>query len=103
MLQCTQAAASTIRQLRRQQAVPEAYGLRVFPTPASSGEVTIGLGFVESPVQGDQVNEVHGQRLFVAPEIADQLDELALDVTDDASNDGAAPTTLALVPAAGAD
>jgi Fe-S cluster assembly iron-binding protein IscA len=98
MLQCTQAAAHTISQLRQQQGLPETYGLRVSPTSASSGGVSLGLSFVESPLQDDLVNEEHGQRLYVAPEIADDLADLALDVVTDTTN-GAAPAKLTLVPA----
>ena len=100
MLQCTRAAATTIRQLRRQRDIPETYGLRVFPTPAPGGDVGIGLGFVESPLPGDQINEDHGQRLFVAPEIADDLAELALDVASDPGANGASAAQLTLVPSA---
>src|SRR4051812_34617954 len=99
MLQCTRAAANTINQLRQQQGLPETYGVRVFPTPEARNQVSVGLGFVESPLQGDQVNEQHGQRLYVAPEIADQLADLAIDVASDAVTNGAAPTKLTLVPA----
>ena len=102
MLQCTQAAATTIRHARQQQGIPDTYGLRVFPTPKPTGEVSIGLGFVEAPMQGDQVNEEHGERLFVAPEIADELAELALDVVSASGDNGAAPQQLTLVPATGA-
>src|SRR5258706_13394272 len=98
MLQCTRAAASTIGQLRQQQGLPETYGLRVFPTPASSGEVSLGLSFVESPSQGDQVNEDHGQGLNVAPEMPDDLAALALDGAP-ANTNGPGPTSLTLVPA----
>lgn len=99
MLQCTQAAASTIRQLREQQGVPETYGLRVFPTQAPTGEVNLAIGFAESPQQGDEINEEHGEKLFVAPEIAEDLSELALDVVADPESNSVEPNRLTLVPA----
>jgi Fe-S cluster assembly iron-binding protein IscA len=100
MLQCTQAAASTLRHVREQEGIPETYGLRVFPAQAPTGEVNLQLGFVEAPADGDQVNEAHGERLFVAPEIAEDLSALALDAVSDPTTDGAAPAQLVLVPAA---
>ena len=99
MLQCTQAAASTIRQLREQQGVPETYGLRVFPAQAPTGEVNLAIGFAEAPQQGDQINEEHGEKLFVAPEIADDLSELALDVVADPESNGEDANRLTLVRA----
>lgn len=99
MLQCTQAAATTIRQLRELQGIPETFGLRVFPAQAPTGEVSLALGFAESPEKGDEVNENHGERLFVAAEVAPDLADLALDAVGDPAGNGAAPVRLTLVPA----
>ena len=97
MLQCTKAAASTIRQLRERQGIPETYGLRVFPARTPSGEVSLALDFAEAPDDGDQVNERHGQKLFVAPEVAEELSDLALDAVADPTSDGAERVRLTLV------
>lgn len=98
MLHCTQAAASTIRSLREQQGVPESYGLRVFPAQAPTGEIGLSIGFAEGPQHGDHVNEDHGQRLFVAAEVAHELSDFALDAVTEPSADGQA-VGLRLVPA----
>ncbi len=81
MLQITPDAATFLSELRRGQDVPETYGLRVFPESTEPGEITIGLGFTESPADGDQVTEQDGLRVFVAPELATPLDAAAIDVT----------------------
>ncbi len=81
MLQITPDAATFLSELRRGQDVPETYGLRVFPEASEPGEVTIGLGFTESPAEGDQVTEQDGLRVFVAPELATPLEGAAIDVT----------------------
>lgn len=96
MLQCTPAAAATLDQVREQQGLPENYGLRLFPAQATDGQVTLGLGFAEAPEEGDQVDEQHGTRLFVAPEIADELAEMSLDIEPDPSQNGDAGPQLVL-------
>lgn len=96
MLQCTPAAAATLDQVREDQGLPENYGLRVFPAQSEQGQVTLGLGFAESPQEGDHVAEAHGAKLFVAPEIAEELAEMALDIQPDPSQDGASEPQLVL-------
>lgn len=83
MLQITHDAATFLSELRRGQEVPDTYGLRVFPESSEPGEVTVGLGFTESPADGDQVTEQDGLRVFVAPELATPLDAAAIDVTEE--------------------
>lgn len=81
MLEITHPAAELLTEIRRGQEVPETYGLRVFPEATTPGEVTIGLGFAESPADGDQVTEQDGMKVFVAPELAEPLENAAIDVT----------------------
>ena len=88
MLQITNGAATFLTELRRGQDVPDTHGLRVFPESAEPGEITIGLGFTDSPLEGDQVTEKDGLKVFVAPELAAPLNEAAIDVA--AETDGAA-------------
>jgi hypothetical protein len=71
----------------------------VFPAQAHTGEVGLALGFAEGPEQGDQVNENHGEKLFVAPEVAKELSEFALDTVSDPMVDGQEPAKLRLIPA----
>jgi Fe-S cluster assembly iron-binding protein IscA len=88
VLQITHGAATFLSELRRGQDVPETYGLRVFPESTEPGEITIGLGFTDTPADGDQVTEQDGLRVFVAPELASPLEDAAIDVT--AESDGGA-------------
>ncbi len=83
MLQITHGAATFLSELRRGQEVPDTYGLRVFPESTAPGEVTIGLGFTDRPLDGDQVTERDGLKVFVAPELAAPLEDAAIDVTGD--------------------
>jgi iron-sulfur cluster assembly protein len=101
MLQCTPAAAATLDQVREAQGLPETAGLRIFPAQTPGGDVSLGLGFAESPEDGDQVGEAHGTKLFVAPELADDLAEMALDIQPDPSLDGKGEPQLVLRPAEG--
>ena len=83
MLQITHGAATFLSELRRGNDVPDTYGLRVFPEPTGPDEVSIGLGFTDSPVEGDQITEREGLRVFVAPELAEPLENAEIDVAGD--------------------
>jgi Fe-S cluster assembly iron-binding protein IscA len=87
VLQITHAAAELLEEVRREQDVPEDHGLRVFAETANPEEVTIGLGFTETPADGDLVSEQEGLKVFVAPEVAAPLSDSAIDVTP--GNNGA--------------
>lgn len=88
MLQITPAAAALLNEVRRDQDVPDDHGLRVFAETSNADEVTIGLGFTDSPADGDQVSEQEGMKVFVAPEVAAPLTDTTIDVT--AADNGAA-------------
>ena len=79
MLQITRDAATFLSELRRGHDMPDTYGLRVFPE-STPGEVSIGLGFTDTPLDGDHVTEQDGLRVFVAPELAEPLNEAEIDV-----------------------
>lgn len=83
MLQITHGAATYISELRRGQDVPENAGLRVFPDATAPGEITIGLGFTDDPIEGDQVTEQEGLRVFVAPELSAPLEDAAIDISQE--------------------
>ena len=85
MLQITHDAAQLLTQLRREQQLPDDHGLRVFAESTEPGEVTIGLGFTDAPAQGDQVTEQEGIQVFIAPELAEPLEDAAIDVTPGAN------------------
>ena len=80
MLQITPDAATFLSELRRGHDMPDTYGLRVFPESTAPGEVSIGLGFTDTPLDGDQVTEHDGLRVFVALELAEPLGDAEIDV-----------------------
>ena len=80
MLQITHDAATFLSELRRGHDMPDTYGLRVFPESTAPGEVSIGLGFTDTPLEGDHVTEQDGLRVFVAPELAEPLEDAEIDV-----------------------
>ena len=81
MLEITHDAATLLTEIRRGQDVPDSYGLRVFPESTEPGEVTIGLGFTDEPAPDDEVTEQDGMRVFVARELAEPLEDAAIDTT----------------------
>jgi Fe-S cluster assembly iron-binding protein IscA len=83
VLQITHGAATFLSELRRGNDMPDTYGLRVFPESTAPGEVSIGLGFTDTPEEGDHVTERDGLRVFVAPELADPLEDAEIDVSGD--------------------
>jgi Fe-S cluster assembly iron-binding protein IscA len=84
MLQVTDRAATVLKETRSQQGVPDNFGLRVAP-PVSTTKSGIQLEFTEGPAKGDEVGEMNGLRLFVAPEIAEPLAEQVIDTDNSAS------------------
>jgi Fe-S cluster assembly iron-binding protein IscA len=81
MLQITHAAVDLLNQIRQNADIPTEAGIRVYPEQTSGDEVSIGIGFTDGPMPGDQVSEQEGMRLFVAPEIAGPLDSTMIDVS----------------------
>lgn len=96
MLHCTETAATSLRELGRHHGVPEDYGVRVFASETPDGDPALGIAFADRPREGDQVAEQHGTRVFVAREVADQLDDVELDVAPDVSSNGNEPAQLVL-------
>ncbi len=81
MLQMTPAAAELLTQIRETSDIPSEAGVRIYPEQEGGDEVSIGLGFSDAPMPGDQVSEQEGMKLFVAPEIAGPLDATMIDVS----------------------
>lgn len=98
MLQCTPAAAATLKTVRERNDIPADFGVRLFATPSPEGGVGLGVDFAGQPAAGDQVTEQHGTTLIVDPAIADQLADMTLDVAPDPTLDGDAPPQLLLRP-----
>ncbi|HEV8627459.1 MAG TPA: hypothetical protein VG034_23730 [Acidimicrobiia bacterium] len=89
MLQLTSQAAATLSRAREKEGLPEHFGVRIFaaPDPSTNSHQTTqrsvyGFGFVEGPQEGDAVGRTDETPYFVAPEVADSLDDVVLDVAD---------------------
>jgi Fe-S cluster assembly iron-binding protein IscA len=84
MLVVTDNAATAIRDITSQQAVPPGTGLRI-ATDEGGGMLTLSLA--ASPYDGDQVVDSAGARLFLDGQAAALLDDKELDVTVDPTGD----------------
>ena len=86
MLQMTSQAAQTLNRAREKEGLPENFGVRIFAAPdpsANSQQASVyGFGFVERPHDGDAVGQTDGTPYYVAPEVADSLEDVVLDVAD---------------------
>ncbi|MGE5828949.1 MAG: adhesin [Micromonosporaceae bacterium] len=71
---------SVIRDLTTQQGVPEGGGLRIATDPAA-GALTLSLA--AQPLDGDDVLDTGGARLFLDPDASQLLDDKALDAAVD--------------------
>ncbi|MEH0818587.1 MULTISPECIES: adhesin [unclassified Micromonospora] len=81
MLKMTDNAVLVIRDLAVQQDVAEDGGLRI-AADTNAGSLTIEL--VPEPVQGDQVVDNQGARIFLDADAAELLNETSVDaVVDD--------------------
>lgn len=81
MLTLTENAVLVIRDLTEQEEVSDGAGLRIASDPAA-GSLTLALA--GEPVQGDQVVDSDGARIFLDPQAAQILDDKALDAAIDA-------------------
>lgn len=87
MLQVTNTAATILSDVKNEQGVPEHFGVRVFAGQTNDGQQAIGLGFAETPAEGDAVTESEGVTLFVAEEVAAPLEEAVIDVESQPDGD----------------
>jgi Fe-S cluster assembly iron-binding protein IscA len=84
MLTVTANAATAIRDIISQDAVPPGAGLRIAADESGNGLV---LSLEAEPFEGDQVVDSAGARLFLDQYAAAMLDDKELDVTIDPSGD----------------
>jgi len=96
MFQVTQNAAITLDAAKRQQQIPPSYGLRISGVRSSEGGLTLQLGFTPDPVDADIVQEHHGNRIFLAPEVAGPLADAELDAAEPPGSNGSEPAQLVL-------
>ncbi|MEU0155942.1 MULTISPECIES: iron-sulfur cluster biosynthesis family protein [Micromonospora] len=80
MLTMTENAILVIRDLANQQDVAEAGGLRI-AADTDAGSLSIEL--VEQPIQGDQVVDNQGARIFLDSDAAELLNDTSMDATVD--------------------
>lgn len=80
MLAVTDNAATVIRDLTAQGAVAEGSGLRI-AADAIEGSLTLSL--VPEPLEGDQVLDAAGARLFLDSDAAIMLEDKELDAAVD--------------------
>lgn len=84
MLEVTSSAASILASARAQKGLPEHFGVRIYASATATPDMKAAyqFGFVEEPEAEDQVTETEGTKVFVAPEIADSLDNAVLEAED---------------------
>jgi Fe-S cluster assembly iron-binding protein IscA len=82
VLQVTESAARVVEETRSAGEVPDTYGLRVFAQADDTGQPALALAFAEEPGEDDQVIEQGGTEIYVAPELAEPLQDSVLDVQD---------------------
>lgn len=80
VLQVTDAAIDVLEAARSAQELPDSYGVRVFAEAGADGQASVALAFAEEPAEGDHVSEQGGTEIYVAPELAEPLADVALDV-----------------------
>jgi Uncharacterized conserved protein len=84
MLTMTDNAATAIRDITSQDAMPPGAGLRIAADENGDGLV---LSLAAQPFEGDQIVDSAGARLFLDQHAAAVLDDKELDVTIDPSGD----------------
>lgn len=81
MLELTATAAATLASLRSRSGLPDHFGVRIFQS-VTDAQAGVQFDFVEGPQPGDQVGEAEATRFYVAPEVAQPLDNTVLDAED---------------------
>ena len=86
MLKVTSQAAATLNRAKEREGLPEHFGVRIFAAPSpetnSQNQAVFGFGFVDGPQAGDAVGETEGTTYYVAPEVAEPLNDVVLDVAE---------------------
>lgn len=83
MFRVTSAAAATLLEACQEEGMTsESAGVRVAGTVDESGTLSLEIMLQEEPEPTDQVTDQEGIRVFVAPQVAESLAGLELDVTE---------------------
>jgi iron-sulfur cluster assembly protein len=82
MLAMTDSAKDAVRELVSANEAPEGSGLRITAEPAAGGDAELSLELTTAPLEGDEVVEEDGARIFLDPTAALLLDDKLLDATE---------------------
>ena len=80
MLQITSQAAALLQRQRAEAGLPEHFGIRIYAEASRNGTgPRLCFAFGEDPVDGDQVTESEGTRVFISPQVAHRVDGMVID------------------------
>jgi iron-sulfur cluster assembly protein len=79
VLTITQDASEALDAVVAAGNAPEGAGVRISEGLGADGQPAIGLSLASAPVAGDEVVENSAVPVFLAPEVADLLDDKVLD------------------------
>ncbi len=82
MLELSPTAAATLANLRSQSGLPDNFGVRVFRSTTPDSPSAVELDLVAGPQEGDQIGKTEAIEFYVAPEVAQPLDDAVLDALD---------------------
>ena len=79
MLTLTESAKDVVRDMVSAGTAPEGGGLRITAEPGDGGQGSLSLSVAAAPVEGDEVVDEDGTRVFLEPAAASLLDDKVLD------------------------
>jgi Fe-S cluster assembly iron-binding protein IscA len=82
VLALTDTATDAIEQILTAPGVPASAGIRITPAPSGNAATVaseLQLAVVDQPIEGDQVIEEQGARVFIEDTVAGYLDDKELD------------------------
>ncbi len=82
-MQLSENAAAALENIRENQEIPEAHGIRLAADHQPSGEVGFRLVVVEEISETDEVVEQAGTELYVDPQISEPLADVVMDVQEE--------------------
>ena len=82
MVRVSNSAVALCEEIRRIQEIPESLGIRIFGEDNERGGMDIRLAFTDDPEVADLHLEEHGTQFFVAPDVAEPLEDSVIDVAE---------------------
>jgi hypothetical protein len=84
LVRISQSATALLERARERENIPDSFGIRLYGQPDDAGQVTVRLGWADEPATTDQViAEDESMPIYLDAGIADAVDGLIIDVTDD--------------------